>query len=89
MLSVEAQTYDVPFHEVELRLRRQEKRGRLLRERLEKSEVIFSVICDDESGSSALWFVRKNPLSVRHYEAGAQRSEGIQKQVAVLMKTFW
>ena len=72
-----------------MRLRRQEKRERFLRECWEKSEVILTVICDDESGSSALWFVRKNPLSVRHYEAGAQRSEGIQKQVAVLMKTFW
>ena len=88
ILKAEANTLDVPFHVLDLCLSRQEKREQFLKACWEKSEVILTVLCDEESGSSALWCVRKNPLPVRYYEGGTERRERIQKQLASLIKAL-
>ena len=44
--------------------------------------------CDEASGSSALLAVRKTPISVRHYEAGALGREAISRQMVFMLENL-
>ena len=57
---------------------------RHLRATWERSEVMLMIFQDEVNGRSALCVQRKNPASVRLYEPGIDRVEGIRKQVDAL-----
>ena len=64
----------------------QKSREAMLRRWWASSEMLMVLACDDESKSCAMWCVRKEPLSVRYYEAGAAVNEGLRKQLSVIVE---
>ena len=72
--------------EMEDQSRRQDVRTRLLREWWSKHEALLVCLVDEASGSLALLAVRKEPASVRLYEAGAVRGEAIAKQASLVLR---
>ena len=72
--------------EIEDQSRRQDVRTRLLREWWSKHEVLLVCLVDKASGSLGLLAVRKEPVSVRFYEAGAVRGEAIAKQASLVLR---
>ena len=74
------------FGEIEDQSRRQDVRARLLREWWSKHEVLLVCLVDKASGSLGLLAVRKEPVSVRFYEAGAVRGEAIAKQASLVLR---
>ena len=74
------------FGETEDQSRLQDARARLLREWWFKHEVLLVCLVDEASSSLALLAVRKEPVSVRFYEAGAVRGEAIAKQASLVLR---
>ena len=72
---------DLSFAELEEQAYRQDCRQRLLRDWWTQNDVLLVCVCDEVSASSALLAVRKTPMSVRYYEAGAQGREAISRHI--------
>ena len=74
------------FAEIEDQSRKQAVRVRLLKEWLANHEVLVVCFVDEATQSSALLAVRKEPLSVRLYEAGVIQCEAIKKQASLVLR---
>ena len=84
MQKAEENDLTVSHDELEGILNKQEARMRHLRAKWERSEVMLMIFQDEVNGRSALCVQRKNPASVRLYEPGIDRAEGIRKQINAL-----
>ena len=83
-----AETGDITlsFADIEDQVHRQDVRQKLLSDWWSQNAVLLVCLCDEASASSALLAVRKTPISVRYYEAGAEGREALSKQVVLVLR---
>ena len=77
---------DARVIEIEDQIQRQDMRQKLLTEWWLKNEVLLVCSVDEASGSVGLLAVRKNPMSVRYYEAAAQGRDVVARQSLLMLK---
>ena len=77
MRKVGAGELTLSFDTIEDQAHRQDVRQKLLSDWWSQNEVLLVCLCDEASASAALLVVRKTPISVRYYEAGAEGREAL------------
>ena len=86
MRKMEVRETTLKYADIEEQSHRQDVRQKLLVDWWSQTEVLLVCLCDEASASSALLAVRKTPISVRYYEAGAHGCEAILKHVSLVLR---